>query len=195
MERRSFFLMGNGYNQTCQCYPVAPEMPSPVVTCDDDAGEVSSSAARGSDTSEQQGYYTNTSVSFFCISLSLSLSLFRSLCAAACLLLLPAAPLISLSALPMPCSKSESLYSDCQWNFVSVSRLSTQSSTHLSDTAVTLCLLIIARLQKDPPPRLPFSTIQEWFIVKYWMPIELEQYCSYIGTRIGPELWLNRPWW
>ncbi|KAF0026381.1 hypothetical protein F2P81_021118 [Scophthalmus maximus] len=50
MERRSFFLMGNGYNQTCQCYPVAPEMPSPVVTCDDDAGEVSSSAARGSDT-------------------------------------------------------------------------------------------------------------------------------------------------
>lgn len=155
MERR-VFLMGNGYNQSVSVPLVLRRWQVlhymqwgrcwSFIIC--------RATARGSEASEQQRYYTDMSVSFF---RSLTLSLCFFLCVSSRLFLLPAAQWSACQHCRCLCSLSKSLHSDCQWNFVSVSQLSTQSPTHLSDTAVTLCLLIIAKLRGNPQQQLSFQ--------------------------------------
>lgn len=138
MERR-IFLMGNRCNQRVSL-PLMLQI-CPAENCDGDADEVWLSAE------QQKGEQVNNkgiiqtsdiSVSFF------SLFLFPSVC----LFLSFSSPcsLISLSSLLMPLFVVQVVLLGLSMKLVSVSQLSTQSPYHLSDTAVTVCLLIILRL-------------------------------------------------
>lgn len=101
-------------------------------------------ATTESEASEQQRHCTGVSVFFYHPPSPLCfLSVFS------CLFLLSAAPWSACQRFRRLCSLSKWFSSGCQWNFVSVSQLSSQSPTHLSDTAVTLCLLIKVRLRGD----------------------------------------------
>lgn len=139
--RGGFSSRGNSYNPGVS---VPLMLWSPALLA---ADEVSSSAEQQQ---EDQTQASNKDIIQTCQSpsfRSLAPSLCFVLCVSSCLSLLAAALWSACQHCRRLCSLRKSFNSDCQWNFVSVSQLSTQSPTHLSDTAVTLCLVMIARLR------------------------------------------------
>lgn len=106
---------------------------------------------------------TDMTVSFFH-----SHSLFLSV--SFCLFLVPAAPWSACQLFQCLCSLSKSFYSDSQWNFVSVSQLSTQSPTPTVRHS-RYTLLIIAKLTSAA------AAFFNLFIVEYLMCTgQVEQY-------------------
>lgn len=101
-------------------FPWCLEDGESCITCDEDADEVSSSAEQRRQDQKQasRGYNADATVFSFALhSLFLSVSL--------CLFLVPAVLWSACQLFQCLCSLSKLFYSDSQWNFVSLSQLST----------------------------------------------------------------------